>query len=836
MKKLHLCLILASFAMVLAGCGKTAPVSKYVPREPGEAMEITGSGFQLIASGDETELYIDPSTVTLRWQDKKTGEYQDTRVFDSEVADSALKNDLVAYYYSGAESNRYSVVSNMDTLTYCVETGNLSYEKLDNGVRIVYSISNDKVTYKDFPAYISDERFQSLVVSHCSSKQKKILKSQYRQLNSGDWSRTTNKDNPLAGLSATALYEIFYETGEYTEEELRYDNELYDKLDEMPQRQDIELAMDYYLDGNDLMVHINTAEISYNDDFPLKSLSVLPYFLSSKENDGYLFIPDGSGALINLDNTKVKEYQFSSRYWNGDILQTSSKYATTNAYMTAPVYGIKTGNHAILGIIEEGAEVCTLSAYAKGTFNNVPYSRASLSFAIREDQSLANYNSAIVNYTLRRVSDDYYTGNITLRYKFLTGDKADYAGMAGAYRDQLISEGKIKINPSEETAPIFIEMLGAIDSTKYFLGIPYKGTTTVTDFAKATEILKDMNEKGVKNIFLDYVGLANGGMLQRSCESVNIMSQLGGKSGLLALNEFAQSIDASVYPNFQLQTANTTKRLSKDKRAFVISGAVAQIYDFSVISHTTVTDDDYPTYIITPTYMTDYINNFSKSYSKLGYTNLASEDLFTFISPNYKKDENLSITNAMPYYKAAIENLSNDYSLMLSNPISEAWAYIDYAEDIPSSGLNLKVMDAYVPFLQMVLSGNITYSTEIINNNSYDMTLDLYKAMEYGAALKFRVVGADTSILQNTKANDVFLAEYDTLSDIIKDLYAEYSDYYELVKGAYITDHELYAGDGSVAKTTFSNGVEIIFNYTDEAVTVGQTKVEPKSYLVEKGR
>ncbi|MCR5154038.1 MAG: hypothetical protein K6B75_04230 [Lachnospiraceae bacterium] len=833
MKKTILYLVLASFVILLCGCGKKTEINKYVERTPGEAVSYTGSDYVKVASGDNSELYINPKTITVKWVDKKTGEYKETRVFDDAVTDSTLKNDIIISYFTGTESNIYASTSNMDTYTYCVSTeGNVSYEKIDNGVRILYVLANDKVSYKDFPAYISDERMQELIISKLDDKQLKTLKKQYRQLKSGDWSRTSNKDNPLAGLSATALYKLFYEECGYTYEDLEYDNAEHDKLDEMPQRQHIELAVDYYLDGDDFMVHVDTAQILSNDDFPIKSLSVLPYFLSSNSDDGYLFIPDGSGALLYFDNLKTKEFQFTSRYWNGDVLQTSGTYSTTNAYMTAPVYGIKEGNTAILGIIEEGAEICTLSAYIPKSFNNIPYSRASLSFAIREDQTLANYSDATTKYTLKRTGDDYYAGDITIRYKFLSGDKANYAGMAEAYKEQLLKNGALAKCESEDEAPVFVELLGCIDATKYFLGIPYNGTTTITDFESATEILSDMNERGIGNIIVDYVGMANGGMLQRSAEKVSIESKLGGKSGFKKFLEYANSINARVYPNFQLQTANTEKGLSKEERVFIISGEIAQIYDFSLVSQTALTDSDFPTYIVNPAYIKDYIAKFSKSYNKLGVSNLASEDFFTFISPNYKKDENLSITSALPLYTEALDKLSENYSLMLSNPLSLAWKDVDYIADLPSDGLNLKVMDTYVPFIQMVLSGNVTYSTEVLNTNSYNMEEELLKTMEYGAAPKFRFIGESASVLEKTEADDVFLAEYDKLAETVEGLYKEYSEFYEDIKGAYITDHELLTSDGKVAKTTWSNGTVFYVNYTDEAVKYDGVTISAKSYTI----
>ena len=823
-------LLLASLAVVMSGCGVAKEISKQVERTPGEIADYAGSDFVLVASQGSTELYLNPSTATIRWQDKASGTYHDTRVFDDSIGDETLKNDLITYYYSGSDADLYASSSSMDSYTYSVQNEGVTYEKIENGVKIVYSIGNNKVTYKDFPFRMTDARMQELIIPYCDEKDLRLLKKQYRQNMDTTWSRTSNANNPLAGLSADQLYTLFYEKAQYSFEELIVDNTEWEKLDELPERQKLTVPVDYYLDNGDLVANINTAEIEYNASFPLKSLTFLPYFLSSKSMDGYLFVPDGSGALIDFDNTKTKEYQFSSRFFNGDLLQTASTYSTTRATLMAPVFGMKEDDHAVLGIIESGAENATLSAYIKNSFNSIPYSRISLSFAIREDQSLASFVGATTNYTLRRLSTDYYADPIRIRYRWLSGDEADYSGMAASYREYLLENGGIKENAAEETAPMFVEFLGYTDAIKYFLGIPYKGKTVITDFEAAEAILKDMAEKGIRNIKVDYRGIANGGTLQRAAENVKIGSELGGKSGFSALLKTAESLGAEVFPDFQLQTVNTKKGLSKDKKAFFISGEMAQIYDFRLVSRKPDDEDKYPTFLVSPSYIADYVSNFSKSYGKLGTKNLASEDFFTFITADYKKDKNVSLTTASYEFDKAFETLSKDYRLMLSNPMYKAWAGTTYVTDLPFYGQGFKVVDHYVPFMEMVLSGSVTYSSERFNTNSYDMTDKLLKAVEYGSAIKFRFIGTDIGNLENTEESDVFMAEYSALSENAAELYAAYAAFYDKVKGARLISHDIIGNDDDHIVTTWSNGVKVYINYSDEETDIDGVTVAPMSY------
>ena len=169
---------------------------------------------------------------------------------------------------------------------------------------------------------------------------------------------------------------------------------------------------------------------------------------------------------------------------------------------------------------------------------------------------------------------------------------------------------------------------------------------------------------------------------------------------------------------------------------------------------------------------------------------------------------------------------------MLSNPVSEAWSGVTYISDLPTSGINLKVVDCYVPFIQLVLSGNIVYSTPVMNTNSHDMTAGMMKALETGSAMKFRFIAADTNELQNTVADNVFLAEYNTLKDNVAGLYAEYASVYEKIQGASLVDHEVFDLAGELVCVTYSNGVQLCLNYSENDAQVGGVKVPAGSYVV----
>lgn len=817
--------------MGLAACSDNTVVKEPVERVPGTAVEYTGSDYVTVSEGDNWDLKLNPSTGTFRMENRETGQYLDSNMANVDgISDTTAISDYVFNYYSGSDSDKYAAYTAMDSYNYAILTDALTYEDIDNGVRMIYSLGSDAVTYKDFPTLIAEERMNELVLQYLDESQLKVLDNAYHLSKSGVYSRQYGETKQLKGLGATELYNLFYEVGHYTYDELEYDAQENGTEEDLPNRQNVQFSVDVYLDGDDLVVELPGDEMSYELDNPLKDIVFLPYFMSSNSTDGYLLVPDGSGALIYLDNNYTG-YQYTARYYNGDILTNASTYNSFNNEMTLPIYGMKSDDMAILGIIEEGAEVATLTTAVNGTSSAVPYARAYLTFTIRDVETTGNFVGATTKFTQRMTSEDYFADTIRVRYRFLTGDDANYTGMAKAYQDYLKDQGVLTEAETEDEAPIFVNFLGEVDKTKYFLGVPYDGKVSLTTFSQAKDILASLTTNGVQNIKVQYTGLANNGLNQRAVESVKISNELGGTSGLQELASYVNSIGGELYPDFQLQTAYTSKGLSKAERSFFIIGSVAQIYNFDLVTNIVKTNEKYPLYIISPTYISDYISKFESSYSKLGINGLSSSDFMTFISANYKKGENLSMTNAKPAYEKAMNTLA-DYELILSNPIVDAYNIADYITDLPRGNSGLRVLDASIPFTQLVLNGCITYATEALNTTTSDIWEDLMRAIETKSALKFRFIAADTTVLQDTMADDIFMSEYSLWEDKIGAYYEEYNEYYQKVKDATIVSHEVFDRNDKHVKVVYSNGVTVYLNYDEEEAVLDGVSVSAQSYVV----
>ena len=213
---------------------------------------------------------------------------------------------------------------------------------------------------------------------------------------------------------------------------------------------DFGLTVKVSLEGDELVVEVPEDSIVENGtDSYIGTVSLFPMlgysYLDNQE--GYMFIPDGNGALIYLDD---KDGRYASGYsqmiYGADAGFTESttetllwgRYQTVNESekVLAPVFGMAHTDDrlAYLAIVEEGEKRASIEAQPNGVM--VDYNRCYARFLLRRTyiQPLNNSNSG----TMTSVEADRTHGNLRVRYILLSGEEAGYSGMAVAYRDYLL--------------------------------------------------------------------------------------------------------------------------------------------------------------------------------------------------------------------------------------------------------------------------------------------------------------------------------------------------------------------------------------------------------------
>ncbi len=817
------------------------PSSESISVEGVKNAEEYAFSFESIAQNSEAELLIDKSVNALRLVSRKTGRHFDTKVMNGQIGNAFIRNiqksDFSVTYYTDLVNA--STVT-MENYTMSVALKQVEYAPLDNGIRCSFVVGEpSKVQISMFPMFISKERMEALVLKHLDDAQRaEMLESSGYYTETSDkyirnW-EAKKKDGTATNVPIPKLrrmYQYFYELGAYNQEELAADNAAWGQ-EEVNTNITLTVVVDYLLDGKDLVVRVPVGEMEVESLYPVSDLTLTPYLLSGDIYDeGYLFVPDGCGGIIRFNSGNTAASVLSIPVYGPDVLNNPYFYSEPFVQSTLPVVGMKKNGAAILGIIEEGAELATVTANISGKVDE--YNKVNVKFDLyhMEKIPLAVGSGNFVP----KYAETGYKGNLTMRYKLLEGEDASYTGMAKAYKSYLQQKGALKKNPVPEDSPLFVEMIASVPKKKTFLGIPYMSYTSMTSFTKAREILDALKKEGIKNTVLQYTDWSNGGANNSPITNIKVLGSIGGKNGFSGLLSYTRRENIPFFPAFKLLTAYSTKgiRGNRDTARF-LDNTRAFLPHFHLVTRQTSRIREW---LISPGFLPEYMDRVLRATEKLGIENLAVDNAGVLLYGDYSKKRQLLRSDALVQLRQALDTLGRERNLLFSNANSYAYAYAGYIADVPVYDSGRRAVDFSVPFVQMVLENDIPYSMEAFNQDSLQgFDRYLLKAVETKSNLKWTLTYGDESEFAeayrsvNIAIKPYFQTRFSRWEDKIGGYYNAYNEFYRKVRNAEMKSHEILRTD--LVKVTYTNGLAVYINYGGKAQTADGYSVPPLSYVI----
>lgn len=587
------------------------------------------------------------------------------------------------------------------------------------------------------------------------------------------------------------------------------------------------LSVEVTLENDELVVRVPDGSIVENKQnnyistialFPMLGYSYLG------EKDGYMLIPDGNGALIYLDD---KEGRYSSGFSrliygvdygfeqtdNSSYLWERYETVTDPNPVVAPIFGMAHTScaQAYLAIVESGEERCSIEAQPNGVM--VDYNRCFARFLLRDIyvQPLNNSNSG----TVKTVESDRLHSDLQVRYCLLSGQDANYSGMANAYRQYLLATGQlVKTDCTYNTR---VDILGS-DREEFLLGTT---AVTMTTTEQAAEIFDQLRQLGVTNVLSVYKGWQKGGAYAWPVSDYKADSTIGGTSALTKLirEQEKQGYNIYLYNNATLvndDTSTFTYDVMKmvNKRTFKIE-TKDQVYDLF--------------YYLLPSKTSKNLSRLTADLEKAGLNKMAlaglTENLFSYSS----KGSYYSRSDTMAGYLQALSEADEKLELVLESPNAYLWKYCTAYLDMPLGSSDFLYVDQDIPFLSMVLKGLMPMYSQYVNFEA-NKTENFLQMIESGVYPSFYLTWEQTSLLLYTNSSDLYSLEFANYRDTVAEYDAALRELGELTADACIINHEtLTAG---VVRVTYENGVVIYVNYTDNDYTADGVTVSALSYKV----
>ncbi len=601
-----------------------------------DAMADAVTGMQQVAENEFLTLYFQPETTEVAVKDKRTQTLWRTNPEDREQDALAagpnktkLNSQLAIAYY-----NEAGLVKEYDNFNDSIRSGQFETEIKDGAVKVRYALGDMSQGIDVIPKRISVMRMKEKILNKLQdeSVRRDVLK-RFKLIEAEQVYE--RRDNAIQEVHLKRLMNVFAETG-YTMEELQEDNAANgfaaDQTEEKPL---FHVSVEYRLDGDNLLVTVPGNEVASPQSYVLQSLRLLEYFgAANQSKQGYMFVPDGSGALIYLNNGKLKADPYQSSLYGMDNSRYRKELRQFDESSRLPVFGMKQDDDAFIAILEQGDALGTIEADVSGRRHAYNTVYSSYQLAAKDELTLTGNATT---QTTPIFQAERYQGDIRIRYGFLSGDQADYSGMAAYYRNYLVEQHQLQRLPDAGSIPFFLELVGGITKQTSFLGIPYQSLEPLTTFEQARLILEELQAGGVEQVKLRYTGWFNQGVSHKPPSSVTIDKQLGGAGGFSELADYTEARGIGLYPDVAfLNIYKNTFTFSPSKEAArYINRSPAKLYPYSRATYEWDKKAS-PYYVLSPNALPSYVERFLNSFSKYRTEGISLRDMGYEINADYR--------------------------------------------------------------------------------------------------------------------------------------------------------------------------------------------------------
>lgn len=576
----------------------------------------------------------------------------------------------------------------------------------------------------------------------------------------------------------------------------------------------VKFCLEFALNDTGFSVKVPSEKIEEYGQFSMISIDLMQFFAATADGrEGYLFYPDGSGAIMRFDDPAHQKETAVAYNVYGDIQNNQNlkgRFEQEEAQVLLPVFGANYGRKGFVAYITQGEETSRINVVPSTTIVKASYIYPT--FLFRRGFTDPRVKGKVV----QRYDDQQLMTEYEIRYQILPDGKAQYADMAVAYREYLMSQGLLG-KGSEST-----DLSLALD---LFMGVKEEGLIldifrSVTTFEQAQEILEDI--KGNVDLTLD-VSLLGWIKSGYGTEPVYFPanSKLGGNKGLASLAEYTSQNGVRLSLGVNFLTADVEASGYSKRNDVVFLG-----------NYQILTNRRSSIRVISPNVALKNYEKFMKTAVKYKLDGLKLQNIGDMLYYNYRDKNPVLATECKENWKTMLADTKEKFGNVTSEGGNlYTLESADMVTAIPAADLGYQMTTREVPFYQIVTHGSVRYTGEAMNLSSDARKLRL-KWIEYGYTPYFELTYESAELLVNTSYNELFTSRYQDWKEELVDTCQELKLVWDAVGDAKMVSHEELADE--VFCTGYDNGVKVYVNYNDEAVSVAGRKLDAMSWEVER--
>lgn len=635
----------------------------------------------------------------------------------------------------------------------------------------------------------------------------------------------------------------------YSYEQVKKDNQLFEVDTEgLPV---FKIALEFKLTDTGMVVSVPNKSIVdssnvkdyFDEDSEEYKLINVPYYVASIKvcpnlttvddtQQGYMVIPDGSGAIINFNNGKTST--ISANYYGKDLAYVDGVKTEDPARLLLGMFAFVNTTPenpgGLLAIIEKGGGQVSLTA---GVSDKYKENFAYLNVQLRGRESVKTGTVAAPK-EYDKWDKKLAPSDIVFNYQILDESETEYSTIAKKYQKYLMQrDGITEYRDKTDKVINDITFLGTFEKYDLFAGIKYKKSDTLTTFKQAMEIINELNENNVNDLSISYRGWTNEYLEYEIGGPLKVAGKLGHTAGIRSFYKFCVEKEIPFFPELSITTAKGYNYLfgstKYSARGVGNEEAIHYSYDLATLRPDKKLSK---TYVVSPQFYHDITHDLMKGFNKLkvwkekDYGGFLLADLGNQWNGNYRKGKQIYGAEAIDYQKDSLDLIAENGRVKISVPCDYAFKYVDEAVNVPITSAMYTVYDATIPFYQLTVNGLFDYSTEQINGLS-NRSSDWYftRALESGSNISYLLSYEDPSVLLDTDYTQYYQIYYQNWKTFIIESTKILNDLG--IYGCYLTNHEIVDGCSRVTytnKTDSSKTIVLVINGTDKAKTYnGQT-------------
>lgn len=576
------------------------------------------------------------------------------------------------------------------------------------------------------------------------------------------------------------------------------------------QKEQFIIPVVYALEGERFTAEILFDEIREYGETRIVEVKLLPYFGAGKTGEeGFLFVPDGSGAIVDFGNTRSWASGYAKQVYGRDPAKSDYAYASSQEQVYMPVYGVCREGSAFLAVLSRGDANASIEATQAGSSSEYASVAPVFSYRLLDQMKMQDKygTEKSITFESRRTVEE----NPQVTFLFAPREAAGLAGMAGLYRAWLMEKEGLSRLASPQAKPLFLDIYGVSQKKESFLGFlvdrPATGTTVEELRAMCAALEQAGANDGVLTLYYWNKKGTGGGVLR----DFSLDGSIGSEK---ALARFAQE---SAEQGRELFYAVDNVRVRSGSWGWWSFNSAAtnllqtRLFEYEYKANIRAVNKKNPLWFyLKPTKLADTLKDKAYGHIKrAGFTGLALQQTASVLYSDYKEDGYSDRSSTRDAYLGWFQKAQEQETPLLADgPNVYALPAARYVTHVPVSTANFDICTRAVPFYQMVFHGLKPLASTPLNEEE-DGRAAYLRCLLTGTGLNYSLTGKSAVVFQNTMLNTLLSTHYVDWADEIGANVQDFSRVHGALADRFIIG---YTAEGTVEEIVYEGGTAVAIN------------------------